>query len=329
MSEDGVSKAPEASEAASPDASELEAIGSQMAYDSFVVAAKALDLQTLEECRTDIPLVYSIVNRGVESVVGSAVVVVNKLPNVNIEQLSTLPRLVQGLAFAAVQVNRELKAAPFATLFDRAQYLRRKMGSAADALVYAGLVPAADVEAVRVHSRIDVVEECLALAAVFQKHEARATGSSPVTKMDLQETEQVAKRLRALLDRPTEENEVGSMPALMRALEMRDRFWTLLNQRYDVLWRCGAWLYGRAVDERVPPLPHWNVPGRRAVMLAEREYGRTAAEPRALARAPQGAPVRMTPPTMVPARDTSRHLSELERKTRFLIRFGVFDPPRR
>ena len=38
------------------------------------------------------------------------------------------------------------------------------------------------------------------------------------------------------------------------ALATRDRLWTLLRQRYEALWRVGAYLFGRNVDERVPPL---------------------------------------------------------------------------
>jgi hypothetical protein len=39
------------------------------------------------------------------------------------------------------------------------------------------------------------------------------------------------------------------------AEELRDRLWTLLQQRHDRLWRVGAYLFGRKkADKRVPPL---------------------------------------------------------------------------
>ncbi|HSN99462.1 MAG TPA: hypothetical protein VLS89_14300, partial [Candidatus Nanopelagicales bacterium] len=39
------------------------------------------------------------------------------------------------------------------------------------------------------------------------------------------------------------------------AAEMRDRLWTLLTQRHALLWRAGAYLFGKdEVDARVPPL---------------------------------------------------------------------------
>jgi len=35
---------------------------------------------------------------------------------------------------------------------------------------------------------------------------------------------------------------------------IRDALWTLVEDGYDGLWRAGAWLFGRGVDEHVPPL---------------------------------------------------------------------------
>jgi hypothetical protein len=37
-------------------------------------------------------------------------------------------------------------------------------------------------------------------------------------------------------------------------VEARDRLWTLLVTRYELLWRTGAWLLGQKIDEKVPPL---------------------------------------------------------------------------
>jgi hypothetical protein len=149
-----------------------------------------------------------------------------------------------------------------------------------------------------------------------------------VTNADFIEAEQVVGKLRALLGQPGGTSE-GEGPSLLRVIEMRDRFWTLLSQRYDVLWRCGAWLYGRAVDERVPPLPI-----RQAVV---RKFRAAPAErevmlPRRTLSPPSILPARMSPPAPSPPRDTGRHLSDLqrdlERKARFLIRIGVIPPPR-
>jgi hypothetical protein len=47
----------------------------------------------------------------------------------------------------------------------------------------------------------------------------------------------------------------GAPSAAELAAETRDRLWTLLKQRHEALWRVGAYLFGRAVDERIPALP--------------------------------------------------------------------------
>jgi len=311
---------------------ELEAIASQAAYDSFVVAARAIEPGEVEECRADIPLAYYNVLRGVENVLGSSAAVVGKLPNVQIEQLTALPRLAQGLAYAALQVQRELRSSSFGTFFERAQALRRKLSKAADALAEANLFPAVDVAEARIHSRIDVVDECEALAALFRKHAAAAEGRSPVTKTDLQEVDHVTRKLRAALGEPPAGAEPGEQPPLAKATDMRDRLWTLLSQRHDVLWRCGAWLYGRTVDERVPPLPSRKMALRQQQLAQQAQLAaQLAAERERLAPAPvqRGAPIQVHTPSYVPSSGReSRYLNDLERKTRFLVRFGVIPPQR-
>ncbi|MBN1210184.1 MAG: hypothetical protein JXB05_35355 [Myxococcaceae bacterium] len=295
-----------------------------MAYDAFLAAAKAIEPGAIEECCADVALAYQNVTRGVESVLGGGAVVVSKLPNVNIEELSMLPRLAQGLAFAALQVQRELRSASFGALFEKAQTLRRKLRKAADALAEAGLLPDADVDEVRLQASREVLEDCAALAALFRRNEAKIAGRSPVAASDVRDAELVCEKLRAILGQQREAGE-GGAPTLLKGIEMRDRFWTLLTQRHDVLWRCGAWLFGRAVDERVPPLPV-----RQAVRKPRNAPAERQPEQRRGMNPPSIMPVRASRPASQPARETGRHLGDLqrdlERKMRFLVRMGVLPP---
>ena len=125
----------------------------------------------------------------------------------------------------------------------------------------------------------------------------------------------------------------GAAPSsLVKAVEIRDRFWTLLHQRYDLLWRCGAWLYGRAVDERVPPLPvRPALIGKVRSAPVERVAPRPVPEQRRSMSPPPSMTVSPSPSSSVPVvRDTARHLNDLqkdlERKARFLVRIGVVPP---
>ncbi|HLL83236.1 MAG TPA: hypothetical protein VK420_11315, partial [Longimicrobium sp.] len=121
--------------------------------------------------------------------------------------------------------------------------------------------------------------------------------------------------------------EDGGQPSLLKALDARDRLWTLLKQRHDVLWRCGAWLYGRAVDDRVPPLPENKAGVRKskpAPVQGEAAQRGSERNPASFSSAPA---LRSHPQQNVSTRDHGP-LTELERKTKFLIRFGVIPPPR-
>ena len=171
---------PETAENTSADAAELESIGSQAAYDAFLADAKAIEPGFVEECCADIALTYQSVVRGVENVLGNGAVVVGRLPSVNVVELSMLPRLAQGLAFAALLVDREFTVTSFGKQFERAQQLRRKLRKAADALAEARLLPDADVDEVWLRGKHDVLDDCLSLVALLRRNEARIAGRSPV-----------------------------------------------------------------------------------------------------------------------------------------------------
>jgi hypothetical protein len=313
----------------------LEGISSQSAYEAFLSAAKALEPGFIEECCADIVLTYHGVSHAVEQVLGGGAQSVSGLPHVDVGELSLLPRLVQGLAFAALRVEREREAASFGSLFERAQQVRRRLRKAADAFAEAHLLPDADIDEVWLHARQDVLEDCLSLVALFRRNAARIAGRSPVSPDEVDAAEQLVGQVRMVLGQPggarQEEN------PLLRAIDMRDRFWTLLNQRYDVLWRCGAWLYGRAVVDRVPPLPV-----RQALVRSSPGAVTDGAAPRVdlapsrSVSAPVLVPVRggsPSSPSRTPERAVSRHLDdvqrEMDRKTRFLVRIGALPSARR
>lgn len=316
---------PEPGGSGSAEDPEIERVASQTAYDAFLVAARALEPGFIEECCADAALVYHCVVRGTEDVLGSGMVIIGKLPNVDVVELSMLPRLAQALAFAVSQVQRATRASSFGPLFERAQRLRRKLRKAAEALAESGLLPDADVDELWLQAPQDPLDDCLALAALLRRNETRITGRCAVTAFDLLEVEQVIATLRTMIGQA--ESGAGAEPSLVKALDTRDRLWTLLKQRYDVLWRCGAWIYGPSVSDHVPSLPV-----RRSTIRKPRVEQVTASSPsRALSRpaSPSLPPSPRASPS-VSAPETSRHLQELqntmERKTRFLVRIGAIRP---
>jgi hypothetical protein len=313
MSETPGETQPETPERPLGDVAELEALSSKKAYEKFLPAAKAVRDEVLEECRVDVALVYHAAKQGVESVLAQEATLA-KLPQVSVEDLRSLPQLAQGLAFAVLQLHRHLEAASFGPLFSRAQRLRRKLFKAADALAEAELLAAADAQALPGLDRGDVLGDCLALAALLRRNEAQAAGRSPVTAADLDEAEQTAARLKELL---ASGGDRQALPSLVEATQLRDRLWTLLRLRHDVLWRCGAWLYGREVEERVPPL-HARLSRRPGVATAPRAQAVPAPAQLALARPQPAAPPREKPNPM----------RSLHQKIRSLVSVRVGRTPR-
>src|SRR5512140_3823188 len=102
------------------DVAELEALSSQQAYERFLGAAMAVDPSALEECQADVALVYYSINLGVSHVLARESEL-KGLPQLRVEDLQTLPELAQGLAFAVLQLYRNLQAASLGPLFERVQ----------------------------------------------------------------------------------------------------------------------------------------------------------------------------------------------------------------
>jgi len=166
--------------------------------------------------------------------------------------------------YAAGQVER-FAATPsdVKVLLAQAHKLRALLLTSADVLVLAGILPAASVAKIRQgKGSIDTAGDCVALAALFTKHADAITGKVPVTASHLQAADAVGSRLLRVLHpssakRPTDKE-------LVAASDARDRLWTLFERTWeDHVWRAGAWLFGRDVDQFVPLLMS-RVVGRRA-----------------------------------------------------------------
>ena len=102
-------------------------------------------------------------------------------------------------------------------------------------------------------------------------------GQYPLTKSKLvigrHKLEDMVQRAKKLLRvvRPSALRRVSVQ--LDEAMNTQSRVWTLLLRQYDVVWAYGALVYGRRVEEYVPPL------GSRVVVIKRKEEGvETAAE---------------------------------------------------
>jgi len=231
-------------------------IGAQAAYALYLPEAQKLPADRLAEYRADPQLAYQNARRGAENVLAELSRIKHELPLADVEAVRTLPQVAQGLLFAALQVNRDLGSpGTIEALLGRAHPIRRKLLKAAEALVESGVVDDDDVAPIRPgRGKVDMANDCVALAAVFRKHAKGTAGKTAITAADIAEADEVGSKLQTLLKTKGTPTDTRPAPALAAAVDARGRFWTLVEQRHEMTWRIGAWLWGRAVDEHVPPL---------------------------------------------------------------------------
>ncbi len=239
----------------SPAAAPPPVQGSQDAYDTFLPLAQAIAKGDVMTCRADPSLAFHNVDAAMAAVLAEKARIAKELPSVDVAELASLPSLALGVAFAALQVDRDRKSdGATAAKLAEAHPLRRKLLSSAGALADAGVIAAADVEKIRKGSgNLDAAGDLVALAALFGKNAKAIAGKSPIAAADVKRAGALGSELLATL-KPASAKASGARPGA-DAAEARDRLWTLLVSRHDRLRRVGTWLFGEhAVDAKVPPL---------------------------------------------------------------------------
>ena len=228
------------------------ATGSQADYDLFLPAAKKLHPSALIPMRADAQLALHNVQLGVDHVLAEHARLA-KLPETDVAELTSLPRLALAVIFATTQLAPATGTSGLADKIARGAVLRALLLKTADALSLAGLVPRVDVDKIRAgHGKLDAARDLVALTALFAKHAPKVRGKHAITAAQLKESADLGTELLQLL-KPGRARRASSGPAV--GADERDRLWTLLAQAHDRLWRAGAYLFGRsAVDAKVPSL---------------------------------------------------------------------------
>jgi hypothetical protein len=203
------------------------------------------------------------VRRGVRVVLEREATIGAELPRHPVGELRRVPDIALGLMFAEVEVERARRAAKQreATV-RRARRLRKKMQRWADALAEQGLISEEAMSNVRGGDEAaDVAEDCVTLARALAPHvdaARRLAGKgkkkrAPSAKK-LAAAAELGSELARALQSGSRSASSNGVAGLDDAEELRDRLWTLLLQRYQDVWRVGAYLFGPAVDERLPRL---------------------------------------------------------------------------
>ncbi len=217
--------------------------------------ARAIPADEVVPLRADASLAEKNVAVGLAAVVAYDAHVAEHLPAVDIGELRSLPDLARAVADAAREAGED---DALRDLLAEATALRRTLRAAAVALVEAGVLGPRDLAKLgKERGGVDVVADCAALGALFEKRASDVEGQSPAAEADVARAVELGAELRALLKPKGAAKKPG--PDGLSPVEARDRLWTLLLMRHERLWAVGAYIYGHAVDEHVPAL-HTPVP---------------------------------------------------------------------
>lgn len=233
------------------------------AFERFL--PQTLNLTRVLPLKADATLALKNVTRGVDALMRHEIRIRRELPKVDVKALRALPDLARAVVYAAAEAERagpQPKQQDIPKLLARARTLRDLLLASAESLATAGVFPSNEVAKIREGlGPLDSARDCVALAALFRRHAAAVKGKTPVKADLVDETE----RLGADLVERLEARKAPRPPtSLASALAARDKLWTLLVRRHDILWRAGAYVIGRNVDKFVPGLQHTRAPRKNA-----------------------------------------------------------------
>lgn len=241
-------------------------MNAEEAFSHFLPEALRIADHEVIAFRADAQLALVNVRRGVEAVRAAAD---DAMLRPQHGLLHELPYLALAVTFAATRALPQDQSAQAVTntLLARTWQLRRILLKAADACAEAGLIPNDEVDAIRKGvGAIDAAQDCVALASLYHRHEGALRGKTPVTQELLVEAATTGSQLLMLL-KPAHAR--PDPRELASAAHERDKLWTLLTRQHELLWKLGAQLFGKSVDEHVPPLQARQLLTKRSELAAE------------------------------------------------------------
>ena len=233
-----------------------EVTGSEAEFKRFLEVAATLSAAELFTCRADGSLIYHNAVRGVEAVKARSQEIAEHLPKVNLAELLEIPSIGLGLIFAISAYHNLLKdQSIIKPLLRKARGLRHILITALDATAAAGLISSEAVAKIRAgKGPIDTAQDCVDTAALLRANAAALSGKTAVTAEQIKEASEIGTQLLTLLKPAAAVREKEPVPGAAQAAEHRDRLYTLLVGRHARLTKVGGYLWGREVNDHVPPL---------------------------------------------------------------------------
>jgi hypothetical protein len=173
------------------------------------------------------------------------------VPGFTAAKLDEAALLARAFAWAAHEARTHVDPGDTRALLVRAFASRRLIYPALIAAARAGALDPASFASIRkAMGGLALARACIDGARMMRS--SALAGKNPVPAAVVDEAERIGERLLDVL-RPTAARNAPSH-ARREKRELRDRVWTLLARSHDYLRRVGLFVYGAAVDERVPRL---------------------------------------------------------------------------
>jgi hypothetical protein len=221
-----------------------------------VTAANLLPKEQVVPLKLDVNVVFANVQQGVLSVQPFLTRLRSELPKLPLEDLTQLPELSEALLYAhseAVRHSQPAKRAEMEASLTELQSLREKLLLQAEVFALVGLIPEARVAQIRAGKGLfDAAQDGVALADLYGAYRSQIAGKHPFTEAQVARTAELGHALMKLVTPDGARTTVAV--AAVKAQDERDRIFSLLLLRHGELRKAGFYLFGEAVDEKVPTL---------------------------------------------------------------------------
>ena len=252
------------------------------AYVQYLAEARKLPADRILPYRLDPDLALANVRRGMRFVAMHRAEIPTHLPKVDVAALDGIGRLALAAKYSALEADRTVPSERvISQKIAEARQVRGTLLSVVGGLAATGYVPQARYDdIVRGRGPRDVAEDCVALAQVFREGGKALDGKHSADPGDIAKAAALGswllEHLRAA-HAPTEKP-----PPPPPAVDLRNRFATLLARRYAMVQAVAHYFHGDGFEEVAPPLMSRHAP------RARRDSGPPAVAP--TAAAPSAAP---------------------------------------
>jgi len=228
----------------------------EAAYREVLPLAEALAEDLVISFPGEAELAHYNIKTGTKAVLGRQTELAGKFTAEEMREIAEAIKVAVATMFAVRQVDTLVSGSTgeIAEKMARIHVVRLILLLGAKACALAGHIPMKEVEVIeRGKGPRDHVGDAVSLAAFYRKYAAELENRTPATPELVQEAATLGTELLAKL-RPTHAPKKTRPEELKAAVSTRDRFWTLLVQHHELVWKAGAQLFGREVDEHVPAL---------------------------------------------------------------------------